>query len=132
MFRRVMSNFSPGHLVAALVLINLLLIVLEFLWHFISRFQGDGFQPIDIVNPFVTYDAIVGHKPGSDLAGVEAAVLAILALAFNLRAMARATREVLNNPVRAQIELEVAHRERGHLVPMDTAALEAEAEAAAS
>jgi hypothetical protein len=132
MFRRVMSNFSPGHLIAALVLTNLLLIVLEFLWHFISRFQGDGFQPIDIVNPFVTYDAIVGHKPGSDLAGVEAAVLAILALAFNLRAMARATREVLNNPVRAQIELEVAHRERGHLVPMDRAALEAEAEAAAS
>jgi hypothetical protein len=131
-FRRVMSNFSPGHLLAALVLINLLLIVLEFLWHFISRFQGEGFQPIDIVNPFLTYDAIVGHKSGSDIAGVLAAILAVLALALNLRAMVRATRDVLHNPVRAQIELEAARREQGHLVPLDREALEAEAEAAAS
>jgi hypothetical protein len=129
MFRRVMSNFSPGHLLAALVLINLLLIVLEFLWHFISRFQGDGFQPIDIVNPFLTYDAVVGHKFGSDLAGVEAGVLAVLALAFNVRATARATREVLNNPVRAQIELEAARRKQALVVPPASATLEAEAAA---
>jgi hypothetical protein len=129
MFRRVMSNFSPGHLLAALVLINLLLIVLEFLWHFISRFQGDGFQPIDIVNPFLTYDAVVGHKFGSDLAGVEAGILAVLALAFNVRAMARATREVLNNPVRAQIELEAARRKQALVVPPASATLEAEAAA---
>ena len=117
MFRRVMSNFSPGHLLAALVLINLLLIVLEFLWHFISRFQGEGFQPIDIVNPFLTYDAIVGHKSGSDIAGVEAAILAVLALAINVRAMARATREVLHNPVRARSSSRPPVANRRHACP---------------
>jgi ABC-type transport system involved in multi-copper enzyme maturation permease subunit len=129
MFRRVMPNFSPGHLIAALLLITLLLVVFDVLWRFLSHSYGDDFQPIDIVNPFITYPAVSAHRTGSEIAGIEAAILAGLALAFNVRAMAQTTREVLHNPVRAQIELEAARRNEAPVVPPAGAALEAEAAA---
>jgi hypothetical protein len=125
MFRRVMPNFSPGHLIAALVLITLLFVVFDVLWHFLSHSYTDEFRAIDIVNPFITYSAISAHRSGSDIAGIEAAILAVLALAFNVRAMAHASREVLNNPVRAQFELETARRKQAQAAPLGSAALEA-------
>jgi hypothetical protein len=126
LFRRVMTNFSPGHLFAALILTNLFLIVVETLWHFFTRFYSDGFQAIDVVNPFVTYGVVSGSKPGADLAIAEVAIAAVLALVINVRPMARAFREVFYNPVRAQIEADAARRQQEQTAPPESAALQAE------
>jgi hypothetical protein len=110
LLRRVMSNFSPGHLFAVLALANLVLMALEFLWHFLTSFRDSSFQAVDIVNPFITMDAVSAARPNSSLALPEAAIFALLAILINWRAMWRAMHEVVHNPVRAQIELEAARR----------------------
>jgi hypothetical protein len=104
LLRRVMSNFSPGHLFAVLALLNLVLMALEFLWHFLTSFRDSSFQAVDIVNPFITIDAVSAGRPNSALALTEAGIFAVLAILINWRAMWRAFGEVVNNPVRAQIE----------------------------
>jgi hypothetical protein len=129
LFRRVMTNFSPGHLLALLVLGNLLLIVLEFLWHFLSGFRDNQFQPIDIVNPVVTIGELFNDRAGATLAPFEAVIGAVLALLINWRAVVGTTREVLENPVRAQIELEAARRNQTQAAPLEGAVLEAGATA---
>jgi hypothetical protein len=110
--RRVMRNFSPGHLIAILVLGNLLLILMDELWHFLSNFRDNSFQPIDVVNPFTAVDAIARGQFGSQASVLAVAIAAALAVAVNWRAMRHAIREVLNNPVRSQIELAAAHRKQ--------------------
>jgi len=129
LFRRVMTNFSPGHLLALLVLGNLMLIVLEFLWHFLSGFRDNRFQPIDIVNPVLTITYLVNDRAEATLAPILAVIGAVLALLINWRAVVRAAREVLENPVRAQIELEAARRKEAQAAPPEGAVLEAGATA---
>jgi hypothetical protein len=110
-FRRVMANFSPGHLLALLVLINLVLIVGEIFCHYLlHNFNNNGFMPFDVVNPVITIGYILDSRLDSDFAGLAVAVVAVLAVAVNWRAMVRAILEVVNNPVRAEIELEAARR----------------------
>jgi hypothetical protein len=110
LFRRVMSVFSPGHLIAVLVLINVLLIMLEFLWYFLSKNYTGEFQPIAIVNPITTFNAILDHRVDTVFASVAVAMVAVCAVAINMRAMARAVREVLNDPTRAQVDREADRR----------------------
>jgi hypothetical protein len=124
LFRSVMANFSPGHLIALLLLINLLLVLLEFLWHFLSNFHDNTFQPIDIVFPIVTISAIMGDHANNSLPVIEGAIGAVLAIAINWRAMMRGFREVLHNPVRGEIELEVARRKEAQAVALTGAVLE--------
>jgi hypothetical protein len=109
-FRRVMSVFSPGHLIAVLVLINVLLILFEHLWYFLSNIHDDSFHPIAIVNPITTYNALLDPRLDTDFVGAAIAIAALLALAINGRALVQAVVEVLNNPVRAQIDREAARR----------------------
>jgi hypothetical protein len=123
LLRRVMSNFSPGHLFAVLVLLNLVLMALEFLWHFLTSFRDNSFQAVDIVNPFVAIDAVSAGHSGSALALPETAIFAVLAVMINWRAMWRAVHEVVNNPVRAQIELEAARRKAAQAAALQTAVL---------
>jgi hypothetical protein len=118
-FRRVMSAFSPGHLIAVLVLINVLLILSEYLWYFLSNFHGGEFQPIAIVNPIATYNAILDHRLGTDFAGVAVGIAAVLAVAINGQAIGRAIREVMNNPVRAEIELEAEQRKEAQALLLE-------------
>ncbi|HXY36882.1 MAG TPA: hypothetical protein VEI07_21825 [Planctomycetaceae bacterium] len=125
LFRRVMANFSPGHLLALLLLGTLLLIVLETLWHFLSSTHVRDFEPIDVVNPVITVGVVYDNKTSAGLAGIEAAIAAVLALVINWRAMFRAAREVLNNPVRAQIELEAVRRKEAQAAALAGGLLEA-------
>jgi hypothetical protein len=118
-FRRVMSVFSPGHLIAVLVLINVLLIMLEFLWYFLAGIHDSDYHPIAVVNPFTTFNAIVTNRLGSDFAATALSITAVLAVAINWRAISRAIREVLNNPVRAQIEHEVARRKEAQALLLE-------------
>jgi hypothetical protein len=129
LFRRVMTNFSPGHLVALLVLCNLLLIVFEFLWHFLSGFGESSFRLIDIVNPVITIGYLTNDRTDATLAPIEAAVGALFALAINWRAIVHTIREVLGNPVRAQIELEAVRRKEAPATPTEGVVLEAGATA---
>ncbi len=124
LFRTVMANFSPGHLIALLLLINLLLVVLEFLWHFLSNFRDNTFQPIDIVFPIVTISDILDDHTNNSLPVIEASIGAMLAVAFNLRAIARAFRDVLHNPVRGEIELEAARRRQAQAAALAGPVLE--------
>jgi hypothetical protein len=124
LFRRVMTNFSPGHLIALLLLCNLLLVLVEFLWHFLTNFRDDTFQAIDIVFPIITVSAILGGHGSLPLPEIEAGIVAVILLAMNGRAMVRAAREVLDNPVRAQIELEVARRNQTAPAAAESVALE--------
>jgi hypothetical protein len=112
LFRRVLTGFSPGHLIAILLLGNLLLMLVEVLWHFLLGFHDNGFQPIDVVNPIITIGAIFDRTglAGSELAEVLVAIPAVLALVINIKPMVQAARAVLNNPIRAQIEFEAARR----------------------
>ena len=124
LFRTVMTNFSPGHLIALLLLINLLLVLLEFLWHFLSNFRDNTFQPIDIVFPIVTINDIMEDHTNSSLPEIEGAIGAVLAIAINWRAMVRAFREILQNPVRGEIELEAARRKEVQAAALTGAVLE--------
>jgi hypothetical protein len=124
LFRTVMTNFSPGHLIALLLLINLLLVLLEFLWHFLSNFRDNTFQPIDIVFPIVTINDIMEDHTNNSLPVIEGAIGAVLAIAINGRAMVRAFREVLRNPVRGEIELEVARRKEAQAAALTGMVLE--------
>jgi hypothetical protein len=118
LFRRVLTSFSPGHLIAILLLGNLLLGLVEVLWHYLAGFRDRDFQPVDVVNPFVTIDAIFDRSglQGSELAEFLVGIPAVLAILINIEAMRKAVRAVLDNPVRAQIELEAARRRQAQAV----------------
>ena len=93
-----------------LLLINLLLVLLEFLWHFLSNFRDNTFQPIDIVFPIVTINDIMEDHTNNSLPVIEGAIGGGASDRHQWAGDGPAFREVLRNPVRGEIELEVARR----------------------
>lgn len=103
MLRRVVQGILHSYQVLAiLVLANLLLIVAAEVIHFVSRDP----TPIlfDVVNPFVTLRTIADAGHGSVDAVSCLVVAAGVAMAANASALWRGVRDVVNDPIRAQIE----------------------------
>jgi hypothetical protein len=102
MLRRVAQNIHSYQVFAILVLANLLLIVAAEVIHFVSRVPPP--QLFDVVNPFITLQSIADAARGSVDAVSCLVVAACFALAANSTALWRAVRDIVNDPVRAQIE----------------------------
>jgi hypothetical protein len=104
LLRRVMPVIHSIHVLAILVLANMLLIVAAEVIHFLSRTPVPTPQLFDVVNPLATLRAIAD----ADRASVDAVsclvVAAGVAIAANLGALWRGVRDIVNDPVRAQIE----------------------------
>ncbi len=87
---------------AILVLVNLLLIVGAEVIHFLSRVNTP--QLFDVVNPFTTLRAIADADRGAVDAVSGLVVAAVVAIAANASALWCGVRDIVNDPVRAQIE----------------------------
>ncbi len=72
--------------------------------HFLSRAPVPTPQLFDVVNPVVTLRTIADADRGSVDAVACLVVVAGVAIAANVRALWRGVREIVNDPVRAQIE----------------------------
>jgi hypothetical protein len=102
LLRRVAQRIHSYQVLAILVLVNLLLIVAAEVIHFL--FRADTPQLFDVVNPIVTLRAIADADRGSVDAVACNVVAAIVALAANMNALWCGVRDVVNDPVRDQIE----------------------------
>jgi hypothetical protein len=83
-------------------LVNLLLVVADEVIRYLSRVQ----TPLlfDVVNPVITLRTIADANFGSVDAVSCLVVAAVVALAANMSALWCGVRDVVNDPVRAQIE----------------------------
>jgi hypothetical protein len=104
LLRRVMQSVYSFNVVALLGLANLLLIVATQVIHFLSRSPVTTPELIDVVNPVVTLRAIADADRGSVDAIACLVMGAAVAIAVNVTALWRGVRDVVNDPVRAQIE----------------------------
>jgi hypothetical protein len=104
LLRRVVQGIYSYQVLAILVLANLLLIVAAEVIHFLSRAAGPTPQLIDVVNPVVTLRNIADADRGSVDAVACLVWVAVVAIAANASALWRGVRDIVNDPVRAQIE----------------------------
>jgi hypothetical protein len=102
LLRRVVQRIHSYQVVAILVLANLLLVVAAEVIHFLSRVQTP--QLFDVVNPVMTLRAIADANLGSVDAVSCLVVAAVVAIAANVSALWCGVCDVVNDPVRAQIE----------------------------
>jgi hypothetical protein len=102
LLRRVAQSVHSYQVLALLVLVNLILIVADEVIHFLSRV----FTPLlfDVVNPVATLRMISDADRGSADAVSCLVVAAGVAIAANASALWRGVRDIVNDPVRAQIE----------------------------
>jgi hypothetical protein len=107
LLRRVAKRIHSYQLLAILVLVNLLLIVGAEVIHFLSRTPTT--QLFDVVNPTTTLRSIADADRGSADTVACLVVAAIVAVAANMSALWCAVRDVVNDPVRAQIESQSHH-----------------------
>jgi hypothetical protein len=104
LLRRVMQTVYSFNVLLVLGLANLLLIVAAEVIHFLSRSPVSTPQLFDVVNPIVTLRAIADADRGSVDAIACLVMVAAVAIAVNVSALWRGIRDVVNDPVRAQIE----------------------------
>jgi hypothetical protein len=104
LLRRAMPGIYSFQVLAILVLANLLLIVAAEVIHFLSRAPVPTPQLFDVVNPVMTLRTIADADRGSVDAVACLVVAASVAIAANVSALWRGVRDVVNDPVRAQIE----------------------------
>ena len=102
LLRRVVQRIHSYQVLAILVLVNLLLIVAAEVIHFLSRVNTP--QLFDVVNPVLTLRAIADADLGSVDAVSCLVVAAVVAIAANMSALWCGVRDIVNDPVRAQIE----------------------------
>jgi hypothetical protein len=115
LLRRVLPGVHSLSVFAVLVLANLLLIVGAEVIHFLAREPTPTPRLIDVVNPLVTLRAIAAADRGSVEAIACLVMGATVAVAANVTALWRGIRDIVNDPVRAQIEsqpqpAEIAYR----------------------
>jgi hypothetical protein len=104
LLRRVVQGINSFQVLAILALANLLLIVAAEVIHFLSRAPVPTPQLFDVVNPVVTLRTIADADRGSVDAIACLVVVAGVAIAANVSALWRGVRDIVNDPVRAQIE----------------------------
>jgi hypothetical protein len=104
LLRRVAQAIQSYQVLAILVLANLLLVVAAEVIHFVSRELTP--QLYDVVNPVVTLRMIADANRGSVEAVSCLVVAACVAIAGNASALWRGIRDIVHDPVRAQIESE--------------------------
>ena len=102
LLRRVVQRIHSYQVLAILVLVNLLLIVAAEVIHFLSRVNTP--QLFDVVNPVMTLRTIADADRGSVDAVSCLVVAAVVAMAANVSALWCGVRDIVNDPVRAQIE----------------------------
>jgi hypothetical protein len=102
--RRLLPSLTSLHVLATLVLANILLVVAAQVIHFLSRDLVPTTQFYDVVNPFQTLRMISDAGAGAVDAVACLVVCAVVALAANGRALLRGVFDVVNDPVRAQLE----------------------------
>jgi hypothetical protein len=102
LLRRVVQRIQSYHVLAILALVNLLLIVAAEVIHFL--FRVDTPQLFDVVNPVSTLRTIADAGRGSADAVACIVVAAVVAIAANMSALWCGVRDVVNDPVRGQIE----------------------------
>ena len=102
LLRRVVQRIHSYQVLAILVLANLLLIVAAEVIHFLSRVTTP--QLFDVVNPVMTLRTIADADRGSVDAVSCLVVAAVVAIAANVSALWCGVRDIVNDPVRAQIE----------------------------
>jgi hypothetical protein len=102
LLRRVVQGIHSYQVLAILVLANLLLIVGAEVIHFLSRVTTS--QLFDVVNPVMTLRTIADAGRGSVDAVACLVVAAGVGLAANMSALWCGVRDIVNDPVRAQIE----------------------------
>ncbi len=102
LLRRVVQRIHSYQVLAILVLANLLLIVAAEVIHFLSRVPTP--QLFDVVNPVLTLRTIADADRGSVDAVSCLVVAAVVAMAANVSALWCGVRDIVNDPVRAQIE----------------------------
>ncbi len=104
LLRRVMPGLSSFHVLLILILANLLLVVGAEVIQFLSHTPPHTLELFEVVNPFVTLRMIADADRGSVDAIACLVVTAAVALAANARALWRGVRDIVHDPVRAQIE----------------------------
>jgi hypothetical protein len=102
LLRRAVQRIRSYQVVAILALANLLLIVAAEVIHFLSRVTTP--QLFDVVNPVMTLRTIADAERGSVDAVACLVVAAVVAIAANVSALWCGVRDIVNDPVRAQIE----------------------------
>jgi hypothetical protein len=101
---RVAPGILPFQVLAILVLVNVLLIVAAEVIHFLSRWPADTPQLFDVVNPVLTLRTIADAARGSVDAVACLVVAAGVAIAGNAPALWRGVSDIVDDPVREQIE----------------------------
>jgi ABC-type transport system involved in multi-copper enzyme maturation permease subunit len=102
LLRRVAQAIHSYQVLAILALANLLLIVAAEVIHFLSRVPTP--QLFDVVNPVMTLQSIADAAHGSVDYASCLVVAAGVAMAANVSALWCGVRDIVNDPVRAQIE----------------------------
>jgi hypothetical protein len=106
LFARLLRRFVQGihsyQVLAILALANALLIIAAEVIHFVTRVLTP--QLFDVVNPIMTLRAIADANHGSVDAVSCLVVAAVVAMAANVSALWCGVRDIVNDPVRAQIE----------------------------
>ena len=102
LLRRVVQGTRSYQVLAILALANILLVVAAEVIHFVSRVPAP--QLFDVVNPVVTLQAIADANAGSVDAVACLVAAAGVALLANATALWCGVRDVVNDPVRAEIE----------------------------
>ncbi len=102
LLRRVVQRIQSYHVLAILVLVNLLLIVAAEVIHFL--FRVDTPQLFDVVNPVLTLRTIADAGRGSADTVACIVVAAVVAIAANMSALWCGVRDIVKDPVRGQIE----------------------------
>jgi hypothetical protein len=104
LLRRVVQRIHSFQVLAILALANLLLIVAAEVIHFLSRAPVPTPQLFDVVNPVATLRTIADADRGAVDAVACLVVVAGVAMAANVSALWRGVRDIVNDPVREQIE----------------------------
>jgi hypothetical protein len=101
LLRRVAQGIHSYQVLAILALANALLIIGSQVIHFLTRVFTP--QLIDVVNPIITLQSIADAGHGSVDAVSCLVVAAGVAMVANARALWRGIRDIVSDPVRAQI-----------------------------
>jgi hypothetical protein len=102
--RRWTSNVVAFHILAFLGLANILLIVGAEVIHFLVRQTVTTPQFFDAVNPLLTLRMITAEAQGFWELGLYVAICAAAAFIINIPALRRGVTDVVENPVRAELE----------------------------
>jgi hypothetical protein len=102
LLRRVVQGMRSYQVLAILALANILLVVGAEVIHFVSRVRAA--QLYDVVNPVITLQAIADADAGAVDAVACLVAAAGVALLANASALWCGVRDVVNDPVRAEIE----------------------------